>query len=484
VLEVSLEVSTSTVRAELRALARLAWPVATAQFGIVALGLVETAVVGTTPGTRGVLDLGGVALGRTIAFTSLTLGMGTAFALEPLAAQAIGAGDPARAWRALETSLGACARVWAICTAIAIATTYALVPFGIEHEVVDRARGFLLAQIPGSALMLAFLCGKTFLQAHGKTRPAVIAVATANVVNLVACNLLVHGDDALASMHLPRLGIPALGAVGAGIAASIASAVLASIVLVAAARQRAELGRPRVSLPAPSAEPVPLREVLDLGLPIGFQILAEVGVFGFVALLAGKLGSEVVAAHQIALGIASFTYMGALGISGATAVRVGLAVGARRSPRRPGVLGIAMGGVMMCVPAVLFAVFPGAPIALFTHDPKVTAIAVPLIRIAAVFQFFDGVQAVAGGALRGAGDAKVPFFLNVVSYWLVGFPLALLFGFGLGFGARGLWWGLTAGLVSAAILSSARFWRLVRYPVGVEDVVGPATGTNVPPFTS
>jgi multidrug resistance protein, MATE family len=432
---------------------------------MVTLALVETAIVGSEPGRRGVLDLGGVALGRTIAFTSLTIGMGTAFALEPLAAQAIGAGDPARAWRALETTLGACARVWVVTMAVAVAATFALVPFGIEPAVVDRARGFLIAQAPGSALTLAFLCGKTFLQAHGKTRAAVIAVVAANAVNVVACNLLVHGDDALSSMSLPRLGIPALGAVGAGIAASIASTVLASIVLLAAVRQRAELGRPSLaprSTGALTVDPVPLREVLDLGLPIGFQILAEVGVFALVAVLAGKLGSDVVAAHQIALGIASFTYMGALGISGATAVRVGLAIGAGRSARRPGVLGIGMGGVAMCAPALIFALFPGAPIALFTHDARVTSIAVPLIRIAALFQLFDGVQAVAGGALRGAGDAKVPFFLNLVSYWLVGFPLALLLGFHFGLGARGLWWGLTAGLVTASILLSFRFRRVTR----------------------
>jgi MATE family multidrug resistance protein len=392
--------------------------------------------------------------------------MGTAFALEPLAAQAIGAGDPARAWRALETTLGACARVWVVSMVVAIASTFALVPFGIESAVVDRARTFLLAQAPGSALMLAFLCSKTFLQAHGKTRPAVIAVVAANAVNLVACNLLVRGDDVLEAMHLPRLGIPSLGALGAGIAASIAGAVLATIALVAAARQRVELGRPSLALvpgtEAAAADPVPLREVLGLGLPIGFVVLAEVGVFALVAVFAARLGPDIVAAHQIALGIASFTYMGALGVSGATAVRVGLAVGARRSARRPGVLGIAMGGVVMCVPALIFALYPGAPVALFTHDGRVTAIAVPLIRIAALFQLFDGVQAVSGGALRGAGDTKVPFLLTVVSYWLVGFPLALLLGFHFNLGARGLWWGLTAGLVSASIDLSLRLWHVAR----------------------
>src|SRR5580693_6864846 len=175
------------------------------------------------------------------------------------------------------------------------------------------------------------------------------------------------------------------------------------------------------------------------------------GIFSLVALLAGTLGAEVASAHQVAIGMAAFTFMGALGVSGATAVRVGHAVGAGRSARAAGFLGIALGAGVMMVGVVAFLAVPRLLVSAFTNDARVIAIGVDLVRIAALFQLFDGVQAVAAGALRGAGDVRFPFVANVVAHWLVGFPIALVLGFALHGGAQGLWWGLTAGLVAISI---------------------------------
>jgi MATE family multidrug resistance protein len=152
--------------------------------------------------------------------------------------------------------------------------------------------------------------------------------------------------------------------------------------------------------------------------------------------------------------------MGALGVSGATAVRVGHAVGAGTSPRRAGVLGISLGAAVMIAGAFVFAVFPGLLVSAFTSDARVIAIGTDLVRIAALFQLFDGVQAVATGALRGAGDVRFPFVANVVAHWFVGFPVALLLGFLLHLGAPGLWWGLTSGLVVISVALATRFWRI------------------------
>ncbi|WP_437984560.1 MATE family efflux transporter [Sorangium sp. So ce117] len=205
--------------------------------------------------------------------------------------------------------------------------------------------------------------------------------------------------------------------------------------------------------------------VYRLGVPIGLQLLAEVGVFGMTALLAGRLGATVVSAHQIAIGLASFTFMGAIGVGGATAVRVGRAVGAGRSPMRPGVLGLLLGAGLMCVSASMYAAFPRALIGAFTPDADVLAIGVPLLRIAALFQLFDGVQAVAAGALRGAGDVRFPFWANLGAHWAFGLPLSIGLAFGLDLGVRGLWFGLTAGLIAVAGGLSARFVRLARAPL-------------------
>jgi MATE family multidrug resistance protein len=280
-----------------------------------------------------------------------------------------------------------------------------------------------------------FLASKTYLQAHGKTRPIVIAAIVGNLVNYVACTLLVRW----------------YGALGSGMAMSISAGVLAGIGLFAAWRTGEREGLPK----APSAV-----RIIRLGVPIAATLVAEIGVFVFASVLAGRLGPAVTSAHQVAMGLASFTFMGALGVSGATAVRVGRAVGEGVSVRSRGWLGIGLGGAVMLLGTILFAVIPRQLASLFSPEPDVIEIGASLLRIAAVFQLFDGVQCVAGGALRGAGDLKFAFVAGAFGYWAVGFPIAVLLGFGLGWGAPGIWWGLTLGLVTVAVILTARFHRL------------------------
>jgi MATE family multidrug resistance protein len=432
--------------AELREVVRLAWPIALAHFGVIAMSLVDTAILGHVS----VDDLAGAAMGRAIGFAAVTLAMGVATGLEPIAAQALGAKDPARAWQALLTTTRASLLLWVPSVIVAIGVTYLLVPLGVEASVVERTRAYVIGQAPQMALIGVFLSAKVFLQAHGSTAPALIGSAVANVLNFFVCSLLVRGDDALRAVHLPPLGLPRLGALGAGIALSFATLVLALFVLVPARRRRGHAHAP----------PVPMRTTWKLGLPVGAQMLAEYAVFTTIALLAGKLGKHVVSAHQIAIGLASFTYMGGLGVAGATAVRVGIAVGERRSPRRAGLMGIAVGVASMTVGAIVFAVMPYTLVDVFTDDPQVIEIGGKLLLIAAIFQLFDGVQVVAAGALRGAGDVRSPFLANIGAHWLVGFPLAVALCFGFGLGASGLWWGVTASLILTALLLGARFYVL------------------------
>ena len=445
---------------ELRALARLSLPIALAQLGLVFMGLVDTAIIGHVS----VEDLAATAIGRSIVFGVTSVGMGIGFALDPLASQAVGAGKPERAYQALRAGIQAAALVTLPTILIAFAVTLLLAPLGVDPAILPRVHAFMIGHTPGIFGYLAYLAGKSFLQAHGATRPALVASLVANVVNAVVCSLLVRGDDALVALGLPAIGLPRLGALGAGLASSLGSLLLAVIVL-----QAARSFRPRVAPPAelpPSATaaaepaPVTLTTVLRLGLPVGLQLLAESGVFSLVALLAGRLGTTVLSAHQIAVGLASFTFMGALGVGGATAVRVGHAIGAGRSPRQSGLVGLGLGAVVMSVGAAVFAVIPRPLIAIFTKDAEVIEVGANLLRIASLFALFDGIQAVASGALRGAGDVRFPFLANVAAHWLVGLPVALLLGFGLGMGAQGLWWGLTAGLVTISVLLAVRFVQL------------------------
>jgi multidrug resistance protein, MATE family len=425
---------------EARAITHLALPIALAQFGLTAIGLVDVAVLGRSSA----VDLGGASLGRSISFAAGALCMGVAAALEPLASQALGAGDRDAAWRAYIAALAACTIVWIPSAAIAYGVTFVLGPLGIEPALASAARTFVGAQLPGLLFFLVFLVAKAFLQAHQRTRPTLVAAVVANVVNVGVCNGLVLGSSIL--------GIAPRGALGAGIANSIASFVLAAWVVGSAWSLR----------PTRTTGALPIGNVLRLGVPLGLQLLAEIGVFSFVALLAGRLGRVPVSAHHIAIGLASFTFMGALGIGGATAVRVGYAVGEARSPRRAGLVGIGVGTLFMSGSALLFLLFRRPLVAFFTSDPDIAALGAELLVVAAAFQLFDGIQAVAAGALRGAADVRFAFAANVAAHWLIGLPLALWLGFTCGLGARGLWYGLLAGLFVVSGLLLWRFDRIAR----------------------
>ena len=434
--------------AEVGIIGRLALPIAFAQFGLTLFGLVDVAVLGRLSAT----ELGGGAIGRSIGFAGLSLGIGAAAALEPLAAQAVGAGEPHVAWRAYVGTVRACIILWVPCVAAVLAAGFSLESFGVDAQLAPPARAFLLAQAPTMLFVPLFLTAKTFLQAHGKTSPALVAAVVANVVNFVVCNLLVRGR--LGSFVL---GTRPLGAFGAGIASAVASIALVGVVMIEVWRLR-----PRGEGRGADANPVSVWRVLRLGTPIGLQMLAEIGVFSLVAVLAGRLGQVVVSAHHIAIGLASFSFMGVLGVSGATAVRVGHAVGERRSPRRAGLVGIALGAGFMTCTGMIFVGAPRPLAELFTSDPAILDLTVSLLGVAAMFQLFDGIQGVAAGALRGAGDVRFAFVANVVAHWLVGLPLALVLGFTLGFGARGLWFGLLAGLFLVAVALLARFVMVTR----------------------
>ena len=449
--EGALRASPDSVSVEIRELLRLSIPISIAQFGLVVMSLVDTAAIGRVS----VADLAGAGIGRSIGFGVVIVGIGVAAGLEPLAAQALGAGEPGLAWRSFVTTLRATLLLWPLAMAAAFAITLTLPALKIEASVIRTVRLYMLGQAPGFAAALAYVSTKTFLQAHGRTSPALVGSFVANAINVPISNLLVRGDDALRAVGWRPIGLPALGALGGGIAFSIASFVLLAFVGVAAASYRSRA-------PAP---PVALSRVYRLGMPVGLQMFAEVGVFSLVALLSGTLGPEVASAHHIAIGMASLTFMAATGVSGATSVRVGYAIGAGTSPRRAGVLGIGLGAAVMTFGAVAFVLWPQALVRAFTNDERVVAIGVDLLRIAALFQIFDGVQAVASGALRGAGDVRFPFAANVVAYWVVGFPAAMTLGFALHGGARGLWWGLTLGLILVSVLLAGRFAVLTRHAI-------------------
>lgn len=433
--------SQSPVRVEVRENLRLAMPIVAAQIGTMAMGLVDTAIVGRV----GEKALGGVALGNTLVMAVALPALGVFMALEPVASQALGAGDVARAHAAERAGKRL---AWFLAPPVALIAFLGLglLPLlKVDPAIQPDARAYLLARLPSILPFFIYMAKKTYEQAAGRTRAALEAVIIANVVHAIAGWFAVFGVG----------GIRGFGAMGAGIATSVSSAVLAGWMIARSPRPN----------PAPREEVAAIeKKLLRLGLPIGMQLGAEVGIFSLVALLMGRIGGRAAAAHQIAINLASMSFMGALGIAQATSVRVGTAVGegSTERARRAGFVGIVLGSAVMAFWATVFAIAPTLLARVFTPDSAIIEVAGTLIRIAALFQLADGAQVVAAGALRGAADTRWPLALNVVVHWGFGLPVGWWLAFHLGMGAAGLWYGLTAGLLVIAVSLFARFAILTK----------------------
>jgi MATE family multidrug resistance protein len=432
-------------RTELRSLLRLAAPLAAAQAGTQIMGLVDLAVLGRL----GARELGAAGLGNAIFFAISILGIGLTFGVDPMISQAFGAGDPVRArhvmWQGVWLALG----VTAVLTIPLLFAPMLLPLFDVEVSLRPIASQFLLVRTASLAPMLLFFVVRAYLQSQHITRPMVMAMLIGNVFNFFSDLVLVFGWGPF----------PRMGANGAALSTDL-GAVLQLVIVVWTVKS--------IHLPPHDAGALhhpkwpEIRQSIRIGLPIGIQMAAEIGVFVLVGLLAGHLGAIDLAAHQLVLGLASLTFTIALGVASAGAVRVGLAVGARDQARtRTAGFAAITGGIgIMLAGAATFAIFPRAVASLVTNQRAVITAAVPVLLVAAVFQLSDGLQAIGAGILRGAGDTTFPLVSNLVGHWLVGLPIALYLGFHRDMGIVGLWWGLCAGLTAVAILLLFRFNRL------------------------
>jgi MATE family multidrug resistance protein len=400
------------------------------------MGVVDTIMVGNVSASA----LAAVALGHFFFFVVTIFGMGVLFALDPIIAQALGAKDPLAVTRGLQRGL-------VLSLALTIPTSVLL--FTVEPvltmvrqppEVVPLAAGYLHRLIPSVWPLYAFIVLRQTLQAHHRTAPMIATIIGANCLNAGLNYLLIFG----------ALGFPALGAFGSAWATTASRWFMAAMLLALGWRHLA----PYLKQLAPDLlATAPIARILKLGAPIGAQMMLETGLFGGMALLMGWLGVTQVAAHQVALNLASLTFMVPLGVSSAAAVIVGHAVG-RGDPdavRRSTFAALLVGAAFMTVAAVCFILFPGFLAGIYSREADVLQLAILLLPIAGVFQVFDGLPVVALGLLRGLGDTRVPMLVNVLGFWCIGMPVSLWLGFGLDYGAVGLWWGLVVGLVMVAL---------------------------------
>ncbi|HJT18242.1 MAG TPA: MATE family efflux transporter [Thermoanaerobaculia bacterium] len=437
------------MKSELRRLFALALPLAVAEAGTQVMSVVDMAVIGRLGGR----ELAACGLANAVYFGVSVFGLGLMLGIDPLISQAIGAGDAPRArhvlWQGVWLSLIASA----LLVSILLFGPFLLTLIGVKRELIAPATSYLLIRLIGIAPWLMFFVLRAYLQAHHITRPMVTSMVLGNILNFAGDLFLVF------TMHL--------GVAGAAISTVICQFI--ALAILAAAVMRIDV--PQFSRRWTSVE---IRRAIRVGLPTAFQVTAEVGIFAVVALLAGRLGTVDLAAHQLVITLASFTFTVALGVATAGSVRVGLAVGARdrEGARRAGLATFVAAAMVMSVSAIAFMTIPRLLARMLTNQEDVIAATLPLFFVAGLFQLADGLQAAGIGALRGAADTKFAFITNVIGYWLIGLPVGLLLGFKFHMGVVGFWWGFVAGLWCVAILVFLRFeWLSSREIVPVHEIV-------------
>lgn len=458
------------LRREIRTTAVLAAPLV---LGHVSTGLISF-VDSLIAGRHGTATLAAVAVGTALFWLPMVIPMGILMALPPSVSQLDGAGRRPEIAPLFRQALWLAFALGIAMFALLTAFSHALGPIGIAPEIRPGAAAFLQGIRWGVPALALYLAQRYLSEGLHWTLPTML---------LGFGGLLLLAPLGYA-LTFGAWGLPARGAGGLGLASALMmwAQALTFAVYLARARRFAALGLfARFEPPRWTA----IRGLLATGLPIGVTVLMEGGLFIATALLIGRLGPVEAAAHQIAINVASLSFMVPMGLAEATTVRVGHAVGRidAHGVRRAALAGYAIVLATQLLSALAMVAGNEAIVAVYTHDAAVAALAASLLLYAAAFQFPDGVQVLSAGALRGLRDTRVPMGLAALSYWGVGMPLGAGLGLGLGWGPRGMWIGLIAGLGMAALLLGSRFLRSsrpARLAPRMNDLAATAGGAALP----
>ena len=442
---------------------RLALPLVLAELGWMAMGVVDTIMVGHLP--QPAITISAAALGQVL-YNTLAFGIGgVLLGLDTYISQAHGAGDLDDANKWLRSGVVLAGMLSALLMAMIWLGPLAMTRMPVDREVMRQAVSFLGALNWGTLPLFLYMTFRRYLQAFNHVRPIAAAVISANVVNAGLDWLLLFGHHWSVAGH--GFGIAAYGVTGAAVSTALARVYLAAFVGTAVwwvDRKHGYGLRDGIAARTGLLDGARLRRLVKLGAPVGGQIFVEISIFAAVTAMIGTMGPVPLAGHEIALNVVSTTFMVPFAISAAAGVRVGQAVG-RGSAVEAAAAGwtaIGFGAAFMLTMSAVLVAIPFRIAGGFTHDPVVIAAAVPLLLVGAAFQFFDGVQVTATGALRGAGNTHAGLVVQLIGYWVLGLPLGLWLGFSRKVGAVGLWVGLCAGLMFAGVALISVWWRTVR----------------------
>lgn len=434
------------IKPEVSKLVKIGLPVIMAQLLQMSMSFVDTVMAGRLSPE----DLAAVAVGSSLLLPLAVLCMGTMMAVTPIVAQNVGGRELRQ--------IGKNARqvLW-LSQILALPSFFilrnldvAMIAIGVTDEIIPIAIGYLKAISWGIFPFYAYAALRYFNEGMSVTRPAMFMALIGMLVNIPANYLLMFG----------KLGFPRLGAIGTGYASAIVFIVMFIGMLIFTYRfepyQRFGIFE-RFRLP----EKRYLKELLGIGVPIGISSTMEVTMFAAVSLMVSTISTLAIAAHQVAINFAAMMYMIPFGLSVAISARVGNSIGRKRpdEARFRGFVGVGICCCVMAVTAMIILLFPRQIASIYTDEVAVIDIAVQLLFMAAIFQLSDGLQVAGFGALRGLKDTTVPMIVNMIAYWIIGFPVAWYLGFQAGYGAPGLWIGLIAGLTVAGVLHNVRFYK-------------------------
>ena len=422
----------------------LALPVIVGQIGHIAASVADSMMVGAL----GTIPLAAVSLASSIASVPLVFGIGMAYGLTPMVAHAMGQARPFKAVRLLKNGTVVNAFTSAFMFLFALVLFWGVRFTGQEPAVVEEATMYLWIIMASYLPFMLFMSAKQYLEGMGDTKTPMRISLYGNVGNIGLNALLIYGWGPF----------PEWGIVGAGVATLVARGYMMMaawwFVLRRGKADPADWLRAKVTT-------YPIRALLKIGIPSGFQYIFEVSAFAASAWIIGTLGATPLAAHQVAISLASISYMAATGLGAAATIRIGQAMG------RKDIAGAKAAGTSLFLITIIFMAVTGLTFFVFRHqlpwaytqDPAVVAGAAALLVVATIFQISDGVQATALGALRGIQDVRVPTAITFVAYYVIALPLEWYFGHVLGWGAVGVWSALAVGLTVSAGWLSLRFYR-------------------------
>lgn len=417
--------------------------------GQVMTGVADSVMVGWT----GATPLAASSFANIFFSIPLFFGIGVSYAITPLVAEGAGAKDQSKIIEILRHGF----IINLLVAILLVGLIFLVEPFmfsmGQPEDVV--ALGIPYLSIIGVSIIptMIFQTYRQFAEGLEKTRMAMIIVIGSNLLNIALNYILIFG----------KYGFPEMGLNGAGWATLISRVVMAvSMMLYVYYGKRFIAFRKGFSFGSYSKSLI--SKMLHIGLPAGSQFIFEAGAFGFSALMMGWLGTTALAAHQIAINLATISYMTTSGLGAAATIRVGNFLGQRdkRKLQDSAFTMIWMAVALMAAWALLFIFGRHLLPSLYIEDIAVIELTAALLIIAAFFQLSDGIQVVCAGALRGLQDVKVPSILIFVAYWVIALPLGYWLAFPLGLGATGIWIGLLIGLTLTASAMVVRFWRLSR----------------------